>query len=310
MVNAMRLLVSMFVALLFLSGMGGAEAAERRLWASESFTTTLKTNAHAAANFARLRSIAADSGTVRVIVGLRVPVAAEGQLAAPEVRQQRRDIANMRDSVLKTLPGAADRRVRDFTTLPIIALDVTPEELARLASDPDVLTLTEDRLNKPLLAQSVPLIQGDAAWAAGYRGLGETVAIIDTGVDKTHPFLFGKVVSEACFSAGGWCPGGAMTSIEPGSGRPCPVAECSHGTHVAGIAAGTSWNFSGVAKDAELIAIQVFSPVGKKARAYDSDIIKGLERVYALRNSYRIAAVNMSLGEAASRAPATRTTSP
>jgi hypothetical protein len=60
----------------------------------------------------------------------------------------------------------------------------------------------------------------------------------------------------------------------------------------------------GVARDAKVIAINVFtefntgcgSSPAPCAKSYDSDMIKGLERVYALRNSYAIAAANMSIG--------------
>jgi subtilisin family serine protease len=60
----------------------------------------------------------------------------------------------------------------------------------------------------------------------------------------------------------------------------------------------------GVARDAKIIAIKVFSSKSAScgtspvpcARSFDSDMIKGLERVYALRNSYAIAAANMSIG--------------
>jgi hypothetical protein len=73
---------------------------------------------------------------------------------------------------------------------------------------------------------------------------------------------------------------------------------------VAGIAAGTGASFSGIAKDASLIAIQVFSVFNSScgsepppcARAFTSDIISGLEQVYALRSGLRIASANLSLG--------------
>jgi subtilisin family serine protease len=83
------------------------------------------------------------------------------------------------------------------------------------------------------------------------------------------------------------------------------VGGCNHGTVVAGIAAGNNGTFYGVAKDASLIAIQVFSRFDSAANCgsatpctltYTSDQILGLQQVYALSNTYHIAAVNMSLG--------------
>ena len=91
-----------------------------------------------------------------------------------------------------------------------------------------------------------------------------------------------------------------------GSGVNCSLSiGCKHGTHVAGIAAGLGNTFSGIARGANVIAIQVFSrfdnfPVcGSSSpctRSYDSARINALQRVYALRSTYNIAAVNMSIG--------------
>lgn len=84
-------------------------------------------------------------------------------------------------------------------------------------------------------------------------------------------------------------------------------AGCNHGTHVSGIAAGSGNGFSGVAKGADIIAIQVFSKFDDSSfcgpgilnpclAAFTSDIILGLERVLTLNSSFKIAAANMSLG--------------
>ncbi|NIQ13509.1 MAG: S8 family serine peptidase, partial [Candidatus Dadabacteria bacterium] len=99
-----------------------------------------------------------------------------------------------------------------------------------------------------------------------------------------------------------------------GSGEPCnnTIAGCDHGTHVAGIAAGWSDGTypvgPGVASDANIIAIQVFTEFADAgicggfglptpcALTYASDQIAGLQRVYDLRFTYDISTVNMSLG--------------
>ncbi len=71
-----------------------------------------------------------------------------------------------------------------------------------------------------------------------------------------------------------------------------------HGTHVTGIAAGKSTALSGIAKDANIIAVQVFSkfPSSLKLASWNSDSLAGLDYVYYIRSNYSIAAVNMSLG--------------
>ncbi len=124
------------------------------------------------------------------------------------------------------------------------------------------------------------------------------------------------MVSEACYSTtySGYssttlCPDEAEASTASGSGLPCSgISGCDHGTHVAGIAAGKPYDDvtrTGVAPGAELIAIQIFSRFDSSAvcgdanpciRTYTSDQIAALEWVYALRDTYNIAAVNMSIG--------------
>lgn len=269
-------------------------------------------------NFALLER-ANDSGTVPVIVlfkddaATRDLVATAGRAAA---------LASVQEDVLERLASAAgiDREsVKRFEVVPGMALAVDATALQQLMDDPAVSAVYEDVAVPPALFASIPLIDADDAWAAGYRGGGQTVAILDTGVNKTHPFLTGKVVSEACYSSNvgstvtSLCPGGVTSSTAVNSALDCAItiSGCGHGTHVAGIAAGTngassSGTIHGVARDATIIAIQVFSRFSSSTdcspsrapcvRTYTSDQIKGLERVYALRNTYAIAAANMSLG--------------
>ena len=190
---------------------------------------------------------------------------------------------------------------------------MTRAELAQLLNDQSVTSVQEDVPAKLYLTESVPLIQADDVGATGKQGAGEVVAILDTGVRKTHlMFPGGKVASEACYSTTGpgttsFCPGGAASSTAPGSGLNCPVEipGCDHGTHVAGIVAGNHPSLKGVAPAARLIAIQIFSRFNNAGdcggpapcvMSFTTDQIKGLERVFALRNTFDIASINMSLG--------------
>ena len=203
--------------------------------------------------------------------------------------------------------------VKQFQFIPFMALQVDAGALQFLAASPLVQSLVEDIAIPPSLDLSIPLINADDAWTAGYEGAGQAVAILDSGVDGAHAFLSGKVVSEACYSsttadAITVCPNGLDEQIGPGAGINCSVSVggCEHGTHVAGIAAGDGGSFDGVARAADVIAVQVFSRFDDATicsprtapciLAYNSDIILALERVYALRNDFDIAAVNLSLG--------------
>ncbi|MCL4857889.1 MAG: S8 family serine peptidase, partial [Caldilineaceae bacterium] len=224
-------------------------------------------------------------------------------------------IADTQQAVLARMTRFEVTNVKTYEYIPALALTIySAEALAALHADPDVATVHEDKPVPPALADSVPLIRADVGHTIFYRGQGQVVAVLDTGVDKNHPNLVGKVVSEACYStnnaligASSFCPGGGSSSTANNSGLHCNnISSCDHGTHVAAIAAG-------VAPGANLISIQVFTrmtdfgivrPCNSAGRtspcvlAFPSDYIAGLNRVFALRNTYSIASANMSLGGA------------
>jgi len=216
----------------------------------------------------------------------------------------------------------------DFS--PMFALTVDSDTLARLADDPAVVRIHEDVLDRVDLNMGSPnslaRIQMPAAYTAGATGNLRRVAILDTGGRRTHEFLSSRIISAACYGtnnagqgSSSYCPGGATSSTSIDAANDCDASTirgCGHGTHVAGTAAGFNTSLSsgepahGVARDGRIISINVFSRFTNAActangypplsngcvLTWNSDQILGLNRVYALRNTYNIDAVNMSLG--------------
>jgi len=260
----------------------------------------------------RVRAALTAEGTARVIVRVGASFRAEGRLSADAAVAQRAAIRDRVQQVVGRLPGFAGSGVRRFQRIPYFAANVDAAALAQLEADADVISVEEDSLLRPTLMQSGPLVGALAAWAAGYTGFGWNVAVLDNGFDATHPFLAGKFASEACYSNGGGsgggtslCPGGVSSSTAFGSSVNCAFTGCDHGTHVAGIAVGAGASFSGIARDAGLIAVQVFTRFDSLTTcgglapctlALESDEILGLERVAAVSSTYKIAAVNLSFG--------------
>lgn len=117
-----------------------------------------------------------------------------------------------------------------------------------------------DRKVSVTLNESVPLIGAPEAWEAGYDGAGVTVAVLDTGVDATHPDLTGTVVASKSF---------VSDSVNDGHG---------HGTHVAstivGTGAASDGQHQGVAPGADLVVGKVLNDAGSGTFA---QIIDGME---------------------------------
>ncbi|MGY1499516.1 S8 family serine peptidase [Streptomyces sp. QTS52] len=134
-----------------------------------------------------------------------------------------------------------------------------------------------DGRRKASLDKSVPQIGAPTAWAAGYDGTGVKVAVLDTGIDTTHPDLASQVIAEQDFS------GSASGTSD----------KFGHGTHVASTVAGTGaksgGKYKGVAPGAKILNGKVLDDNGFGS---DSGIIAGMEWAVA----QGAAVVNLSLG--------------
>ena len=140
-------------------------------------------------------------GQIRVIVGLRMVMQAEDTLTAAQATVQLRALQSVQSGVAARVLGAADAQSGDrFTFIPYMSMFVNAEELARLLSDSQVVSVQEDVPSPPALAESGPLVHAPEVWAKNIGGTNLVIAVLDTGVAKSHPMFAGKVVSEACYS--------------------------------------------------------------------------------------------------------------
>jgi subtilisin family serine protease len=129
------------------------------------------------------------------------------------------------------------------------------------------------------LNESVPQIGAPEAWESGYDGTGVKVAVLDTGIDETHPDVAAKVIASRSFIPN--------ETVVDGHG---------HGTHVAATVAGTGaaqdGTYKGVAPGAQLVIGKVLRNSGS---SLGSSVIDGMEWA-ALEQGADI--INMSLGGA------------
>jgi len=272
--------------------------------AAEDNTARAPRDAHVKVNRDDLAAPIRDRGEVRIIVGVQATRNFTGRVAAADDREKALDVADSQNSLLARLHGHRIRNVKLFRWHHFAAMTVDSAALDVLLNDPGVTSISLDRPVYPVLNDTPGITKADKAWIEGYRGAGQAVAIIDSGVDTAHPFFAGKIIAEACFSTSAgpgytsYCPNPDPFSaqfpgthqIGAGAGINCPDLSltCWHGTHVAGIAAGKTGVLSatagGMAPDARIIPIQVFqkdcSTPTCAILAFDSDLVNALEYVY------------------------------
>ncbi|MFI1223479.1 MULTISPECIES: S8 family peptidase [unclassified Streptomyces] len=201
---------------------------------------------------------------LKVIVGYRGSAsAARAEVRSAGSTQVRRTLKSLNAQALTT--AQAD--------LPALWKALTREGAGQaLAPASGVDKVWLDGTVTARLDVSVPQIGADKAWAAGYDGTGVKVAVLDTGVDETHPELVGQQLVEKNFS-----------------GAPDAKDRQGHGTHVASTVAGKGVRYKGVAPGASIIDGKVLDDSGS---GEESGIIEAIE--WAVGEGADI--VNMSLG--------------
>lgn len=155
----------------------------------------------------------------------------------------------------------AKKRATDFWNA-VTATGEKADGATEFTASTAVEKLWLDGRRKANLDKSVPQIGAPTAWAAGYDGTGVKVAVLDTGVDTTHPDLASQVGAQQDF-----------TGSASGTGD-----KVGHGTHVASTVAGTGakdgGKYKGVAPGAKILNGKV---LGDNGFGYDSEIVAGME---------------------------------
>ncbi len=205
-----------------------------------------------------------------------------------------------RGAAIGIAPEAIGYDVDEYEA-PIVTLSLSESEISALEKNPNIATVEDDGemyaleavaappLQRPStaltvedqpspLAETIPSgvnqIKAPLAWDCS-RGKGIAVAVLDTGIDGTHPDL-----------APNYKGGASMVAGEPG-----PEDGNGHGTHCAGTiaAAINGAGVVGVAPAASLYAVKVLSASGSGNWSY---LISGLD--WCIKRRIRVA--SMSLG--------------
>jgi subtilisin family serine protease len=266
---------------------------------------------------ARAEEPAPQGDLVEVVVGLSQKPLATTQWKAGRTLQSR-TLVSTQERVVRSIESAipnAQIRWRYRLVANGMAVVVPRSQLGRLASLPGVERIYPSVRYRPQLDRSSRQIGAPTLWGGGLEnaGQGMKIAIIDEGIDQTHPFF-----SPAGYTMPAGYPKGqtAYTTAKVIVARAFPPARpqwkhaskpfdpelSSHGTHVAGIAAG---NANTLAEGTRISGVAPRAYLGNyKALTIPTDADVGLdgnspELVAAIEAAVAdgMDVINMSLGE-------------
>jgi len=168
---------------------------------------------------------------------------------------------------------------RRYRLGPYSQLNATPLAIRTLAASPDVIRIYQDVPVRIYLDSSIPHIHVPYVWQQAITGKGVKIAVVDTGIDQSHPDFQGRILNTYDITG---------ETVQDG---------CGHGTHCASIAAGSGAaskaKYRGVAPEASLLIAKVLHNDGSGMM---SDVMDGVE--WAVDQGAQV--ISLSLGEAGS----------
>jgi serine protease AprX len=179
---------------------------------------------------------------------------------------------------------AGGRPGRYFPSLGTQVADVPNNQLAWLAGQPEIAGVSLDREVRGTLARTErAATEIGARWISqqlGVDGSGVGVATIDSGIAASHGDLEGRVAHFADFVGS----------------QALPYDDYGHGTHVAGIIAGSGRDSDGahrgIAPGAHLVVLKALDVSGN---GFTSNVIAAIEYAIANRALYNIRVLNLSV---------------
>lgn len=171
-------------------------------------------------------------------------------------------------------------------SLPIIngcACEMSTESILRLTTDPDVEFISYDSKVFALIDKARETIGGDFSFNSQYTGSNVTVAIIDTGIAPHADLVYprNRIIGFKDFV----------------NNKSKFYDDNGHGTHCAGVLAGSGYaskgKYKGIAPEANILSIKVLDESGN---GNTSDILSTVQWIIENKNIYKTRIINFSLG--------------
>ncbi len=246
-------------------------------------------------------SILEKDSSSKVIILLKEPTE-EAALFASLSKEQRLEkkkekVKERQDKVLAALSEKEFKIKRKYSLSSELAGNITKDGLEKLKHNPDIERIYLDGELSLFLSQSVPLINADDVWnkqinGVNIKGNSETVCVIDSGVDYTHP-AFGAC-SKSKFLEGK-CDK-VIGGYDFYDNDNDPKDEFFHGTFVAGIIVSMDSIYKGVAPEAKIAALKVVDAYGNINPSF-SDVDSAIDWCIDNAAALDISVISMSLGK-------------
>jgi serine protease AprX len=187
--------------------------------------------------------------------------------------------------------GSYGQTKKSFTTIKAINVTVLPWMLPILESIPNVTYISPNRKHHRFLDLTTSAVNANYAWPLGWDGTGVGVAVIDSGIALKHDLTGPNGTTSRVVYSENFVTGETATTDAYG-----------HGTHVAGIVGSSGKDstgvifkrtFKGVAPNVSLINLRVLDANGN---GDETSVIAAIERAIALKSTYNIRVINLSLG--------------
>lgn len=246
----------------------------------------------------------------------------EGQNTLNAIETEQKQV---QDQITKKVDSSASVQYTYTNVFNGFAIEVKKSDVEKIKALPGVAEVYESAarfLPSPVEEddlQSGSMIGVSSVWSTleNYKGEGTAIAVIDSGFDITHEAFrlsdetsvkytesdIAGILSEKAMNTGDSTPKLLHKSVKIPFAYNYPkkntdvsynASLMSHGTHVAGIAAGNNEKAMGTAPEAQLVMMQVFEIAGGKSTAYDVNIVAALDDAAKLG----VDVINMSLGAA------------
>lgn len=234
-------------------------------------------------------------GTIRVDVALldSEPNVYRTPGAEPDLEA----IQDVQNRVISSIKAGTVEVVHSFQVVPGFVAVVDLTGLLELQANPLVRTIHVPIEPVGLLDSSAPVIRADLVRNQyGITGQRMVIAVIDSGVDVSHPDLSDDIMMQYCANISA-----PLANRCPPTGQDQAVETIGHGTMVTGVIASngvsinpiTSRSLIGIAPNAKIIAVRMYSNLGTSD---STDLENALQWIYLTGYQYNISAVNISFG--------------